>query len=418
MKYMRQITILFLLLLSFIGPTANAQDDSNTQIETTAIDADQSTDQATSYTDAKVPVKKPSAFKRWWENVIHGNIDRTFERPLDITFAGAPFYSQESSLGLGLTASALFRIDRTDSLTQVSDFSINGGLSITGNNAIGASGNVHFNPDNRINFRLVYKHQKRDFWGVNFADCARNHENNNSGMIRNQCNRILANIDYMHRIKGNWFVGGALRLNYTKMNLSNKEQEITYLRGLDAGGYFTGVGALIQYDSRDYILNPKRGIYFLAREIYYPHFLGKNKNDVFYTTLQFDAYHKLWTGALLCYDFIAEFNHSKGDVPWQLRNEICTDDRRMRGYYTASYIDDNQICAQIELRQHIWKRIGAVAWVGCGTLFHDFKEIKKQTLGNFGVGFRFELKHNTNIRFDYGFGKGIKAFVFNYAEAF
>lgn len=410
---------LFLLLLS-ISYFAIVSADIPVFTPVQSLSLPTQTDQGVSQTDtiATDGSNRRTLLGQWWESLVHGNIDRTFERPIDFTFAAAPYYSQESSVGIGVTGSALYRIDRTDTLTQVSDFSIMAGASVTGNTAIGSSGNINFDPDNRISFKLLFKHQERDFWGITFGDCARNHKNDNAGKIRNQCDRVITNIDYMHGVYRNWFVGAAFRFNYTKMAIGDEELERVYLRQLSPGGFYTGVGALIQYDSRDFILNPKRGLYFLVREIYYPHLIGKNECDVFNTTIQFNAYHRLWRGATLCYDFIAELNNSEGVVPWPLRNEICTDDRRMRGYYTSSYIDNNQICAQVELRQHLWSRLGAVAWVGAGTLYRDFKDIKHQTLGNYGVGIRFELKHNTNIRLDVGCGKDTRAFVFSFAEAF
>lgn len=45
-----------------------------------------------------------------------------------------------------------------------------------------------------------------------------------------------------------------------------------------------------------------------------------------------------------------------------MREMIAADGSRMRGYYMGSYIDNNQIATQIELRQHIWDRFGIVAW--------------------------------------------------------
>ena len=75
---------------------------------------------------------------------------------------------------------------------------------------------------------------------------------------------------------------------------------------------------------------------------------------------------------------------------------------------------------QIELRQHIWKRNGIVAWIGAGTVFNKFSALRvnrvclimvSDTVGN--------LKKNVNVRLDYGFGKnGQSGFLFNINEAF
>lgn len=357
-----------------------------------------------------IQTKKGSVISEWWNNLVNGNVDRTFERKMDLSFAVSPYYSAESSLGFGGQASALYRVNRKDSLMQPSDFTVMGGASINGTYSFGLQGNQHFTRNHRLNYMMVFQHQNRNFWGINYNECAAN------SPIINNSNRITVKADYQQRLfHSNWFGGAALRISYVTGNFD----DYSYLLGLHESGFYAGLGALIQYDSRDYALNAKKGAYFLFREVYYPNKLGRNECDVYCTTLQFNAYHKLWPSAILAYDLFGEFNTSYGVVPWQLREEICTDDRRMRGYYTGRYIDNNQICAQIELRQNIYKRFGAVIWGGYGTMFYNLTEIHHdQILPTYGIGVRFEMKHNTNLRVDIGGGRNSGTVIFNFAEAF
>lgn len=92
----------------------------------------------------------------------------------------------------------------------------------------------------------------------------------------------------------------------------------------------------------------------------------------------------------------------------------------MRGYYGGRYRDKNKLDAQLELRQHIYRRNGAVVWIGIGTVFPRFDALRFQRLlPNYGIGYRWEFKRNINIRLDYGFGKGNQSgFEFNVNEAF
>ncbi len=360
--------------------------------------------------DKIVSEKKESWFSSWWQSLINGNVDRTFEKPIDLSFAVAPVYSKEASLSFGGQVSALFRLDRTDSIMQPSDFTLIGGGSINGTYSFGISGNVHFSRDKRLSYIAEFRRQRRDFWGINFNSCDTN------SVTGAKFNRIYLTADYHQRFKGNWFWGVALRIKQTSADLDNPE----YLLGQKKSGFFAGAGISVLYDSRDYILNPKRGISFLYRYVYYPYRLSNAADkDVSVATLQFCGYHGLWKGAIMAYEFYGESSFSRGIVPWQLRQEICYDDRRMRGYYSGSYIDDNQMCLQAELRQTIYKRLGAVAWGGVGTLFHNLSEIRgRQILPNYGVGLRFEIKRNTNLRMDVGFGRNTSSVIFNYAEAF
>lgn len=164
-------------------------------------------------------------------------------------------------------------------------------------------------------------------------------------------------------------------------------------------------------------MNPKRGIYFLAREVVYPKWLSNHNKTVYSTTVTFDAYQPTWKGSVLAFDLYGQFNGN--NVPWTLREELGSAMSRMRGYYAGRYIDNNQLSAQLELRQHIYGRIGCVAWGGAGTVFPSFNRLRmKDMLPNYGLGLRVEFKHNVNIRIDYGFGKDTGGFVFQFAEAF
>ena len=52
--------------------------------------------------------------------------------------------------------------------------------------------------------------------------------------------------------------------------------------------------------------------------------------------------------------------------------------------------------------------------------FQEFKDkdIRPEWLYNYGIGLRFEFKHNVNARIDYGFGKHTSGLVFAIGEAF
>ena len=95
------------------------------------------------------------------------------------------------------------------------------------------------------------------------------------------------------------------------------------------------------------------------------------------------------------------------------------DNQRMRGYYLGRFTDNNMITFQVELRQRIWRRIGGVVWGGAGNVFHTFRDFQwNQTLPNYGLGLRWELKKRVNVRLDYGFGKETNSFLLSINEAF
>jgi outer membrane protein assembly factor BamA len=170
------------------------------------------------------------------------------------------------------------------------------------------------------------------------------------------------------------------------------------------------------YDTRDNLTAPKRGMYIQFMQLMRPKFIG-NKYNSYTTDFRIDGYTHLWKGATLAADFRTQFNF--GDVEWSMLAQLG-DSYSMRGYYQGRYRDNHKIETQVELRQHVWKRNGVVAWVGAGTIFPKFSKIQlKHILPNMGVGYRWEFKKNVNVRLDYGFGKsGQHSFIFNINEAF
>lgn len=367
-------------------------------------------DSLPSVTADSVAVKKPKGIlAQWWASLVNGNRDMTFEKKADISFVLVPLYSKESSFGIGGQLSSLYRLDRTDSIMQPSDLTFKCGYTINGTYNLGLQGHINWTRSHRMNYIFEYQSQSRHFWGIDFNSCV----NNPATDVR--FNRINVCADYEQRFAGNWFWGAAVRMKYGDIKLDKKE----YLLGQPSRGFYSGLGISLVYDTRDFILNAKKGVLFMFRHIYYPSKLGENDSDIGYTTLQFNAYHRLWKDAVMAYDFFSETNISNGELPWQLREQICYDDCRMRGYYSGSYIDNNQICVQAELRQRVYKRLGCVAWVGAGTFFKTFETFdNRQILPNYGAGVRFEMKKNTNLRVDFGFGRGTSSIIFNFGEAF
>jgi hypothetical protein len=68
----------------------------------------------------------------------------------------------------------------------------------------------------------------------------------------------------------------------------------------------------------------------------------------------------------------------------------------------------------------VWKRNGVVFFVGAGNIFSSPGTLRlRQTLPNYGFGYRWEFKKRVNVRLDMGFGKrGQHGFIFNINEAF
>jgi len=344
----------------------------------------------------------------YWNHLIHGNIDRTHEKKLDLSYLAAPSYTREASFGIGGMATGLYRLDRNDSIMQPSNIMLTFNASINGFYSLSLEGNNNFKRNrSRLYYKLAFYNKNLNFWGISYDDCIVNPVIS----YKRQTTKVYAN--YQYELMKNFYIVGTLDFLYTK---AAKIDDISYLQGQKKSYTTTGLGLSVQYDSRDFIPNPKRGVYLFLRQMIYPEIFGDVGRNIWRTTFTADYYQKVWNGGILAYDLYGEV--SSNNLPWSLREELGGPNR-MRGYYSGRYIDNNIASTQIELRQHLAGRFECVAWVGAGTVFPTIKEFDTaKILPNYGLGLHFEIKHNMNARVDFGFGKNTWGFVFGLSEAF
>ncbi len=355
-------------------------------------------------------VKRPGFLKRVINYFGESATDKTFEKKIDITFAGGPSYSKNTSLGLGVLAAGLYRLDRTDSVTPPSDISIFGSISLTGVYSVGIEGhNIFRHNRQKVDYLVKFSSTPRDIWGKGFID-GRDNE-------KGECTekRYVVHGRYLHRVLPDTYVGGVLDFQYTAAHKINRTG-LPYFYDERLKYTATGIGAVVEYDSRDFIPNPWRGIYAAAEATIYPKGLGDCGKTLWRMSLTADFYQRLWPSGILAVDLYGEYN-TQG-TPWPMLARMGGS-RRMRGYYEGRYTDNGMITAQVELRQKIWRRIGCTLWGGAGNVFPEFSRINlRHTLPNYGVGLRWELKKRVNVRIDYGFGKNTSGFLLNINEAF
>lgn len=355
----------------------------------------------------EAPRKKPF-LRRVVDYFGESTIDKTFEKKIDFTFAGGPSYSKNTSFGIGLLAAGLYRLDRTDSITAPSDISIFANVSVSGFYALGVTGNNIFaHNKRRINYTVMFASAPRSFWGIGYDAGRNNPESTYSEK------RYLVEGRYLHEFLPHTYIGGLVSFEHTK---GLKFTEPAYLRGEKLKYTATGIGAILEYDSRDFIPNPFRGVYVSFQETLFPKGLGNCGKTLWRTTFTADAYQRVWKDGVLAADLYAVFNTD--GTPWPMLARMGGS-QRMRGYYQGRYTDNDMITFQVELRQRIWRRIGCTFWGGAGNVFSDLERFDwSETLPNYGVGLRWELKKRVNVRLDYGFGKKTSGFLLSINEAF
>ncbi|MDE5708393.1 MAG: hypothetical protein K2I32_02910, partial [Alistipes sp.] len=266
-------------------------------------------DQATIPTTDSV-AKRPSFVRRVIDYFGKSTIDRTFEKKIDITFAGGPSYSKNTSLGIGVLAAGLYRVDRTDSVTPPSDVSVFANVSISGFYSVGIEGNNYFRHNHsKLDYKAMFASAPRDLWGIGFDDARNNRE---TSYVEKQ---YKVHARYLYRILPHTSIGPRLSFEHTR----GKKFDATgdeYIRFQKHSYTSTGIGAIIEYDSRDFIPGPWRGFYVSLEGTLFPKALGTCEATLFRTTFTFDWYRRIWKDCILAFDLYGEFNSA--DTPWPM----------------------------------------------------------------------------------------------------
>lgn len=208
-----------------------------------------------------------------------------------------PSYTREGSFGLGGGVTGLYRLDKTDSIMQPSDITIIANATINGVLSLQTYGNTHF-PGRRLRFshKLEYAYSPLNFWGISYDACSTN------PMINYTRNQVDLNTDLVYLLRGPFNVGAALDFVYSYIT---KMDNWNYLEGQNREFLFTGVGVSLQYDTRDFIPNPRKGMNLVLRGSIRPNFLSSYGKTLYNASLIFNYYVPMWKGSMLAFDFMA-----------------------------------------------------------------------------------------------------------------
>lgn len=354
------------------------------------------------------PEKKKSLITRFLDYFNDANKNKKHKR-FDFSIIGGPHYSTDTKLGLGLVAAGLYRTNPNDTILPPSNISLFSDVSTVGFYMLGIRGTHIFPQDKyRADYTVYFYSFPCDYWGMGYE--MGNDDSNKSEMKRWQA-RIKGS--FLFHLGSNFYIGPMVSYDYV---IGRNVERPELLNGMDRHTWNLGAGFSAVYDSRDVLTYPHQGLYINLTQCFRPRFMG---NDYAFSTteLQVDAYQKVWKGAILAEDFRTMLNF--GNPSWGMM-ALLGNSNSMRGYYEGRYRDKHKMEAQVELRQHIWKRNSLTAWVGAGTIFSKFSNIRsRHILPNYGLGYRWEFKKNVNVRLDYGFGKaGQSGFLFSINEAF
>lgn len=326
---------------------------------------------------------------------------------MSISVIGGPFYSSDVKFGVGLVVAGQYH-HGSDTLSVPSMASAKVKLSTTLFYGVGVEG-LHIFPEDklRLEYDLEFQSMPTYFWGIGYEA---GRDKDNKTKYTNKGVNIRA--DILRRISGPLFVGALIQGCYTKATNIKKPD---FWNNLPEHVINFAVGGEVRYDSRDFPKNAYTGWEISLAGKWWPYFLGDNKS---FGSVQFSVshYNQVWKGGVLAGRFHTICTmHS---TPWAMMPTLGGSSI-MRGYYEGQYRDKSEFDFTLELRQHVWRRSGIVAWAGVGSVFPKISALRfNHLLPNAGVGYRWEFKKRVNVRLDFGVGKGCYAVEFGINEAF
>jgi hypothetical protein len=359
--------------------------------------------------------------------------------PKRITILPIPvlFYQQETGLGYGLGGLLSGRLG-TDTITRSSNARVQYWTTQESQNLLQFVHTI-YSPGEKfyLNGEISSYKNRLYYFGIG-------NDVSNSNRSFLDFNLFIINQRFQKSIAKNQFLG----LQYRLSRVYNISPQVGRVNddGDEIGGqnYFldggdkrldarqrqnfstSGVGPVYTFDSRDVALGASKGNLLDLQVMFNGKFIGSDYNFVRY---QIDARHfqRIFSDkTILALQYLGQF-HS-GNVPWHalaglganLGGTLYDNANLMRGVYEQRYRDRQMMTAQAELRQHLFWRLDAAAFLAAGQVGYNIQDYSFggiHTAGGVGARFNFIRRDRVNLRFDYAFGKD-PGFYFAIGEAF
>jgi hypothetical protein len=321
-----------------------------------------------------------------------------------------PFYTPETSLGIGLALVGLNHGDHAAPDTPQSSLTLSGFASITGTFGFNLDNYTYYNDDRqRLFVHGAVVNQPTEYWGIGYV----------AGRDDHAQDYTAESLDlwpqFYQRVASSLWAG--LGWSVSQLHASALEDDAANAIHDTADGpsvFSSGASVHLLNDTRDFVPNPSRGHVLSVDYAVYRPALGSD--DAFDTlATRFGLYRRIDAKTIVAFDLYGDFRN--GDVPW---NQLATlgSDQRMRGYYNGRYRDRDVVSTQIEWRRQLEWRHGVVLWAGAGSLASRPSDLGTHILPSFGTGYRFMFKPRVNVRLDLGVGRDSGGFYFQVGEAF
>lgn len=332
------------------------------------------------------------------------------QKKLSVSGIALPFSSPETGFNIQGGIIGAFKTNRTDSVTRASNVYVFGMYSVLRQYRISTGCEIFTNANKYYIYSWIYhNYQPEAYFGV-----GQNVSPRQSEFIRYRVN--FADIKILRKIIENVYAGAGL--------LAEQFDELRYpLGGIfdnnkpnGAEPYFyTGIGPVLRYDSRDNVISSKTGFYASLEYKYFQNFSTGNNSFHLYL-LDIRKFIPLDKKQHFIQAFQAYFEAVSGPAPFRMLPNI-----HARAYNPNTFRDNSMYHLQSETRIKVWKRLGISVFGGISDYFFNVGESNFPNLKyNLGTGLRILMvkSYNLNMRIEYGLGVNTSNYYLSFYDAF
>lgn len=323
----------------------------------------------------------------------------------------ALFYTPETKIAGGLSIIAYFRGNRP---AESRPSTVQPTLIFTQKKQITSSLKIErylFDDAYRLNLETGYKKYPDSFFGIG--------QNTKDSMEEQFTPNIFELTTTLYkRFNGSVHLGLIYAFRHDKIDKVESQGLLSQknIAGSE-GGQSSGLGVVINLDTRNNIFYPEEGRFYQASFTVFNKNLGSDFN---FSNTIFDLrnYYPLRKKTVLALQGYASF--IAGAAPFQLLSKFGGEDM-MRGYFEGRFRDKHALIVQMEVRQRLLGRFGFVGFLGAGQVANTLKQVDLNKFKlSAGFGFRFKLSKNEgiNARVDFGFIGGSPGPYVTINEAF
>lgn len=259
-------------------------------------------------------------------------------------------------------------------------------------------GNIYTRGNNYLlYFNVAYYKYPASFFGIGNHTLSTDEE-------RYTNTHPFVKLHLLKRMTDHFYAGGKYFFEHSSIAVSDSSKTLATqeIPGED-GGFVSGIGPWLKYDTRDNINYPSQGVHADASSLFFTNHLGSTYAYID-NTLEVSYFSRAFYNHVLALHCYGKFQ--SGTPPFNRMAELGGA-FRMRGNYEGRFRDKNYITIQAEYRVPVGNFLAFHAFGGAGEVADTLQGFSlnglKYSMGG-GVRFFVIAKDKLSLRIDYALG--------------